>query len=75
MDALKLRDKERLVLLESMITDRCDEISEISYSLLQNPNLNSRSRHQQRLSQLHSEIRFLWQLYVILVPNKIFDLR
>lgn len=74
MDIAKLREEEHLRLLENGMIDRCDEISEISFSLLSLSDPERKAHHERRLSELRLELQTLWCQYILLVPRKLTDL-
>ena len=74
MDLTKQREEERLRLLENRMIDRCDEISEISFSLLSLADPERKAQRERRLSELRLELQYLWRQYIVLVPNKLQDL-
>jgi hypothetical protein len=74
MDTSKWRAEERISLLEQQLIDRCDEISEISFSLLHLADSQLKARRELRLLQLRAEMSILWYQYTLLVTTKVPDL-
>ena len=76
MDAAKLREEERISLVESELIARVDEITEITFYLLHaDADSQSKARHDQRLAELRSEMTILWQQYARLVGTTVPDLQ
>jgi hypothetical protein len=71
MDPARLRREERLMLLEEQMINHCDEISEISYALIQLSDPERRARHQLRLRELKQEMQNLWNEYSKLVTTRV----
>ncbi len=51
------------MLLEGRMMDRCDEISEISYALLEFVGGKRKINHEHRLHELRLEMQQLWKEY------------
>jgi hypothetical protein len=74
MDTAKLRQEERIMLLEEQMIDYCDEISEISYALIQLSDPQRKNRHQLRLRELRHGMQDLWNEYTQLVTTRARDI-
>jgi len=59
------------MLLEEQMINHCDEISEISYALIQLSDPERQQRHQLRLRQLRQEMQDFWNEYAKLVTTKV----
>jgi hypothetical protein len=59
------------MLLEEQMINHCDEISEISYALIQLSDPERRTRHQSRLRELRREMQDLWNEYSKLVTTRV----
>jgi len=59
------------MLLEEQMINHCDEISEISYALIQLSDPERQLRHQLRLRQLRQEMQDLWNEYASLVTTRV----
>ncbi len=59
------------MLLEERMIDHCDEISEISYALIQLSDQQRRTRHQLRLRELRDEMQNLWNEYAHLIRTRV----
>jgi hypothetical protein len=74
MDLARVRTEEQLALLQDQLMERCDEISEISFALLQFIEGERRHRHEKRLNELRLEMQVLWERYRKLTTDKVADL-
>jgi hypothetical protein len=74
MDISKVRQQERITLLEEQMIDRCDEISEISFALLHTVDANSKLRYEYRLKELRFEMQGIWREYQKLITTKLLDI-
>lgn len=73
-ESKKFSNNERINLLEQMLIDRCDEISEISFAIVSMADGDRRARHEKRLSELRYQMQVLWRTYSQLVPTHTRDL-
>jgi hypothetical protein len=69
-----MREFQHLMILEQRMIDCCEERSQISETS-QNIAPESRSRHEQRLGELHAELMDLWREYRKLARPKSHDLK
>jgi len=69
-----MRQEERVRLLESCLLECCDEISEITFALVQFSDPKNRVRHEHRLNEVRLEMKKVWEEYTLLVKNGLPDL-
>lgn len=67
--ATRKRLEEKLWLLESVAVKCCDEISEISFALVQPSDKKNRARYENRLNELRLEMKKVWEEYSALVKG------